>query len=544
VIENTKRNSLLAELLKKALALLAAQAAKIKNLSSPPFLYATVVKVYPTNTSNTNEALDQIYKELQEISEPTIEVDPDFQKKFPNICRLGGTGSLPKKPADFSIENNQKSAAIAVNGKLVEVAVPADKDIKPGDTVRVHSRTLQIIDVIDAQFGGEIAVIRRVLNEHLVEIKGDANRIVFSGQFANKLQNGDRVVLDATLQVVVMNLGKENADFHFELDTNVSWDDIGGLSEAKEKIIEVIEKPYSHPQLYAFYKKKPAKGILLFGPPGCGKTHLVKAVVTSIKKVHGGKGQSTAFISLKGPEILERFVGVAEETVRNLFKLAKKHKETYGYPAVIFLDEAEAILQKRGSGVSSDVEKTIVPAFLTEMNGLEDSGAIVILATNRPDILDPAITRDGRIDKHIKVDRPNKEAAREIFQIHLRGIPTTKGISSEELARLATEELFSEKRVIYEIGVSGGETMRFTFASLVNGALVAGIVSEAITIAIDRDKDKKESNYTGLTKEDIVKAVDAKFKEKFDLNHTDEMREFTTDFSEKVKSVRKLKLSS
>jgi proteasome-associated ATPase len=321
------------------------------------------------------------------------------------------------------------------------------------------------------------------------------------------VEKGDRVVLDTSGSVILQNLGKDDERFRFTAETNVSWDDIGGLVEAKQQMIEVIELPHRNPELYEFYGKKPVKGVLLYGSPGCGKTMLGKATAT-------------------------------EATIRQLFERARKHKAEFGYPAVIFIDEADAILGKRGTGISSDIERTIVPMFLTEMDGLEDSGAVVILATNRPDVLDPAVVRDGRIDRKIKITRPDRSGAVDIFELNLNGMPLNNGYSVKELAETGADQLFSKERVLYHVRLKGDNRMDLTLGQICNGGMIAGIVDQATSTAMHRDIETGEPQ--GLRKEDIIGAVDAVFCQNLGLNHTDELTDFTHDFREDVVGIRRL----
>jgi proteasome-associated ATPase len=306
-------------------------------------------------------------------------------------------------------------------------------------------------------------------------------------------------------------------------------------------MIEAVELPYRNPEIVEFYHRRRIKGVLLYGPPGCGKTMLGKATATSIARMNAKDTKHNGFLYIKGPEILERFVGVAEAVVRQLFQRARKHKEQFGFPAVIFIDEAEALLSKRGSGISSDVEKTMVPMFCTEMDGMEESDALVILATNRPDILDPAIIRNGRIDRKIKIERPTLESAINIFMLNLKDAPLNNGYSHDELARLGAVELFRKDRILYRINVKDRGDVDFALSDIINGGMVAGVVDEAKSIAMKRDIINNVRG--GLRKEDIILAVDLIEQQNRDLDHTDELSEFTHDFLGDLTSVKKLCMS-
>ena len=418
------------------------------------------------------------------------------------------------------------------------------KFLKPGDIVKLSLETMQIVAVVERpRVSGEIAFVRNIIDTDVVEVEYQGStRVVHNGN--GKVETGDRVILDPTTSIILRNLGKEDSTFSFNLETSVTWESIGGLAEAKESMIEAIELPFRYPDLYRSYGKKPIKGVLLYGPPGCGKTMLGKATATASARIHRGVGASSGFLYIKGPEILDRFVGSAETTIRQVFQRSRKHRDTHGYPAVIFIDEADAIFGKRGMGISSDVERTIVPMFLAEMDGMEDSGAFLLLATNRPDVLDSAVTRDGRIDRKIRVGRPDVDSARDIFQLYLNSVPPHKGHSVDELAEKIAEELFIGTTYgMYTVCLRKSEQRRnsmFTFSlrDLCSGAMIAGIVDQATSIALRRDMESGTAS--GISLDDLVAALRRVYRENLYLSHTEELAEFTHDFREDVVEIKKL----
>lgn len=420
----------------------------------------------------------------------------------------------------------------------------AIKFLEPGDIVKLSLETMQIVAVVERpRVSGEIAFVRNIIDTDVVEVEYQGStRVVHNGN--GKVETGDRVILDPTTSIILRNLGKEDSTFSFNLETSVTWESIGGLAEAKEAMIEAIELPFRYPDLYRSYNKKPIKGVLLYGPPGCGKTMLGKATATALARIHRGVGASSGFLYIKGPEILDRFVGSAETTIRQIFQRSRKHRETHGYPAVIFIDEADAIFGKRGMGISSDVERTIVPMFLAEMDGMEDSGAFLLLATNRPDVLDSAVTRDGRIDRKIRVGRPDVDGARDIFRLYLNTVPLHNGHTVNELSENIAEELFVGSTYgLYTVCLKRSEQRRnsmltFSLRDLCSGAMIAGIVDQATSIALRRDMANGTAN--GISSDDLVAALHRVYRENFYLSHTEALAEFTHDFREDVVEIKKL----
>src|SRR3990167_2927964 len=269
--------------------------------------------------------------------------------------------------------------------------VELKKFAAPGNLLVLNGAN-QAVECIETELPGMEVTIKRVfVDSPMMEIEagptGGAGVIVFKGRVADEVKLGDIVQLDRSGTVGLKIIPKDRTDYSVSVETGICFADIGGQDEAVATLLEAIEGPLKHADLYKAYGKKSLKGVLLAGPPGCGKTLLAKATVSDIAKSHSKADAATGFIYVKGPEILSMWVGNSESAVRSLFKRAKEHKLEHGYPAVIFVDEAESILAKRGNGIHSGsvLSGTIVPTFLAEMDGLEDSGAFVLLATNRPD---------------------------------------------------------------------------------------------------------------------------------------------------------------
>jgi proteasome-associated ATPase len=420
---------------------------------------------------------------------------------------------------------------VATADRQLVVERPPTMDIYPGSRVLVNQQTLAIVDVdryVSLTFG-EMAIISEAFAGDMVckiDFGGVSRRLPVGYDCDPFPKEGDKVLLDPSSSIIMVNYGSSDAGYQFQGTTGITWDDVGGLTEAKRQMIEAIELPYKNKELYAAYNKKPIKGILLYGPPGCGKTMLAKAAASSMQQLHRGEGAETGFIYIKGPEILERFVGVAEATIRSIFAQARDHKQKHGYPATVFIDEADAILGKRGTGISSDMEKTIVPMFLAEMDGLDDSAALFILATNRADILDPAILRDGRIDRKIKITRPDMTGAYSILSLNLGKVPIHPSSDFETLSGTVAKHMF--EKVLYNVKRDDGVASPFTLGHICNGGMIAGIVDQATSIAMNRDI--AFGNVSGVCLADMYDAVDAIYDQNYELDHRDDLNEFVAPF--------------
>ncbi len=385
---------------------------------------------------------------------------------------------------------DDNTVLISSKNELVEYVIPNSfkNKLLPGRRVRFNSEygTISGILPLLSFESGDIYTVKEVDGRYCEIDFSDSTRRVFLGE--EKAKKGDRVVVDESAMVVIRNLGKIDKEHIFREETNTTWNDIGGLEFAKEQMIDAIEMPHRHPDIYKRYGKGSPKGVLLYGPPGCGKTMIGKAAATALANIHG-QSASTGFIYVKGPEILRKYVGESEGIIRRLFSSAREHKEKNNYPAIIFIDEADAIMNRRGSGKSSDVERTIVPMFLAEMDGMNDSGAMVLLATNRPDILDPAVVREGRVDRKIEIPRPDRGASKSIADVHMKGKPIDKGYTVDGLIEKALDLMFDPESKI---------TM--------SGAVIAGTVDYAVSSAISRDIHS--GSFTGLREEDMEIAVE------------------------------------
>ena len=381
-----------------------------------------------------------------------------------------------------------------------------------GSRVRLHRQTTQALDVIDLDTESEVqpavptGSIVTVMRCEGGVVEAELMNVLrsFRSPIDVTFAKGERVVVDPSLTYVIGSLGMPPQTFAHAPTISVAWSDIGGQEHAKAALREALELPFSHPQLFAAYGKKNVAGVLLEGPSGVGKTLIAKAAATAIAKAHGQKSVAAGgFVYVKGPELLNAYIGRTEEAIRRLFSSARDHKKQHGYPAVIFLDECDAILGVRDHTSKLSINATTVPQFLAEMDGLDDRATMLILATNRADMIDPAVTREGRIDRRVHVGRPSKDDAAAIAAIHLRERPLA-GISIGDMAVYVAEEIFDCAHIVERID----DTHALMLSNFASGAMIAGIIEQATTAAMMRDIGASAAQPSGITTIDIDWSVD------------------------------------
>jgi len=442
----------------------------------------------------------------------------------------------------FLSVNDDGTVNISSGGRKLRVNVHPQidpKSLQLGQEVMLNE-ALNIVEACSFEVQGEVVSLKEMLGPDRALVIGNADeeRVVQIGEPLRNhtLRAGDALLLDTRSGFVLEHLPKpEVEELVLEEVPDVSYQDIGGLSRQIEAIRDAVELPFLHADLYLEHQLKPPKGILLYGPPGCGKTLIAKAVANSLaKQVATMTGQESGgrsyFLNIKGPELLNKYVGETERQIRLIFQRAKE-KSSEGMPVIVFFDEMDSIFRTRGSGVSSDVENTIVPQLLSEIDGVEQlKNVIVIGASNREDMIDPAILRPGRLDVKIKIERPDKDAAADIFSKYLLvSLPIAEQLlerhgsdretALNEMIRETVERMYSdaEENRFLEVTYANGDKEVLYFKDFNSGAMIENIVSRAKKMAIKRFL---ETNVKGIKPEDLFTAVADEFKENEDLPNT------------------------
>ena len=351
----------------------------------------------------------------------------------------------PSAYGTFIGTNDDGTVDVHTNGRKVRVSLHPDlrgSELEAGAEV-VLNESLNVVMSRDPGTSGEVVVLKEVLSDGLralVTGRADEERVVDLGAHLKeqRMRAGDSLLLDARANLVLERLPRPEVDeLLLEEAPDVTYAAIGGLDGQIEQITDAVELPYLHQDLFREYDLPAPKGILLYGPPGCGKTLIAKAVANSlankVAEASGDKDAQSFFINIKGPELLNKYVGETERQIRQIFQRARE-KASEGWPVIVFFDEMESLFRTRGSGISSDMESTVVPQLLAEIDGVEGlRNVIVIGASNREDLIDPAILRPGRLDVKIKIQRPDETAASAIFSTYLTQELPIDPIEIEEL---------------------------------------------------------------------------------------------------------------
>jgi proteasome-associated ATPase len=470
----------------------------------------------------------------------------------------------PNNYAVFLSANDDGTVDVDLGGRKWRVNVDPSIDVtklSKGQEVILNSE-YNVVGVREFERQGEVVKVKERLDERriIVNYRADEERVVELAETikGEELRYGDTVLINLQSGLVMEKLPKvEVEDLLLEEVPDITYEDIGGLDKQIEQIRDAIELPYIYPDEYKEFGLTPPKGILLYGPPGCGKTLIAKAVANSLaqkaRQMTGNQNIKGYFINVKGPELLNKYVGETERKIREIFQRAKE-KAKEGMPVVIFFDEMDSLFRMRGLGISSDMESTIVPQFLAEIDGVEGiRNVIVIGASNRQDLLDPAILRPGRLDIKIKIDRPDEEGAKDIFSKYLKSeLPIAQSeieaaggdvdAAIRDMIEKAVQIMYAstDENKFLEVTYAHGDREILYFKDFVSGAMIANIVSRAKKLALKRYVQGGEK---GITFEDIEKAIREEFKENEDLPNTanpDDWAKISGRKSERIVSVRTL----
>jgi proteasome-associated ATPase len=427
---------------------------------------------------------------------------------------------------------------ITGNRKLRVAAQPSVevKKLQVGQEVLLNE-AFNIIDVRFFEPSGEILRVREVMQDGRVVViaHADEERVLQRSEAMMDvhLRAGDYVRIDAKTSLILEKLERpEVEELVLEEVPDITYSEVGGLAEQIEMIRDTVELPYLHRDLFREYELEPPKGILLYGPPGCGKTLIAKAVANSLaKKVSertGNPDVRSYFLNIKGPELLNKWVGETERQIRLIFQRAKE-KSDEGVPVIVFFDEMDSLFRTRGTGISSDVESTIVPQLLSELDGVESlKNVVVIGASNREDLIDPAILRPGRLDVKIKINRPDTEAAKEIFKIYLGDdTPLDPHEAGDEappqvigrMINTTVSAMYSEDKEneFLEVTYANGDRETLYFKDFASGAMIENIVRRAKKDAIKR---QIAGGTGGIRTSDLTAAIKQEFREQEDLPNT------------------------
>jgi len=451
---------------------------------------------------------------------------------------------LSQPPATFGVyvgSNDDGSVDVVTAGRKMRVMPAPDLDadkLRSGAQVILND-ALNVVEVLDPDGTGQVVKVKDRLgpDRAVVVSRGDEEHVAYlAGSLLGAVvRAGDPVLYDARSGVATELLPREEVEeLVLEEIPDITYEDIGGLEGQIEAIRDAVELPFLYAELFQEHQLEAPKGVLLYGPPGCGKTLIAKAVAKSLAdKVRERTGREDArsyFLNVKGPELLNKYVGETERQIREIFQRAKERSEE-GLPVIVFFDEMDSIFRTRGTGISSDVESTIVPQLLSELDGVETlKNVIVIGASNREDLIDPAILRPGRLDVKIKIERPTAEQAKDVMSKYLHPVvpihPDEVGrhagdvqVAVSRMIERTVEQMYepSERNRFLEVTYASGDKEILYFKDFNSGAMIENIVRRAKKDAIKRFLSTGEK---GIKTEDLLTAIRDEFKENEDLPNT------------------------
>jgi proteasome-associated ATPase len=496
------------------------------------------VTVLEEKLVETREQLDRAVSQNQKLADALRAERDKIEALAEEVEKLS------QPPASFGVylaSNDDGSIDVFTAGRKMRVMPAPDIDpraFRPGVQV-VLNESLNVVEVLDPDRAGEVVKVKDRLGDDRVIVvgRGDEEYVAhLAGELlSTHVRAGDNVLFDGRAGVATELLPKEEVEeLVLEEIPDVGYEDIGGLEGQIDSIRDAVELPFLYAELFAEHELEAPKGVLLYGPPGCGKTLIAKAVAKSLaEKVAERTGRSDArsyFLNVKGPELLNKYVGETERQIREIFVRAKERSQE-GLPVIVFFDEMDSIFRTRGTGISSDVESTIVPQLLSELDGVETlKNVIVIGASNREDLIDPAILRPGRLDVKIKIERPNQPQAADIMSKYLHPVVP---IHPDELARYGgdaqqacfrmiektVEQMYeqNDRNRFLEVTYASGDKEILYFKDFNSGAMIENIVRRAKKDAIKRFLSTGDK---GIKSEDLLAAIRDEFKENEDLPNT------------------------